>query len=44
MFIVIIIVTLNIKNIAGALYKVIGCSGTLVIEVSRNYIEIGKFF
>jgi len=38
-----IIVMLNIKNVAGVLYEVIECSGTLASEVStRNWLEIGK--
>ena len=31
-----IIVMLNIKNVAGALYEVIECSGTLASEVSTR--------
>jgi len=31
------IVTLNINNVAGALYKVTECSVTLAGEFSRNY-------
>jgi len=36
-------VALKTKNIAGTLYKIIGCSGMLVSEVSRNWIEREKF-
>jgi len=32
-----IIVMLNIKNVAGTLYKVTECSVTLAREVSRNH-------
>ena len=33
---VLIIVTLNIRHVPGALYKVTRCSCTLISEVSRN--------
>jgi len=38
-----IMATLKTKNIAWTLYRIIGCFGMLVSEVSRNWIEREKF-